>query len=158
MLDEYESFRRTIQSSPILRERWIQVTDKRIADAASVGVTIDREDCLRVDAIRAETISGDSEVGQAWLDQAQEVIPQFKESAERARLAEALAKKDADAMAAVAKMSPTERMKFARAIPGQPEQRPKELTSEEREAALREISTLRGSARLAAARKAGLAG
>lgn len=157
--DQYESYRRMIQSSQVLSERWVEVTNKRIAEAAAIGVSIDRDDCLRVDAIRSEAISGDAEVGAAWFDQAQKVLPQFKEAAERARLMEALAKQDEEAMEKVAKMNPSQRMAFARSTkaPESQEQRQSPLTTEQKAAALREVQHLRGAAKLAAARKAGLA-
>lgn len=160
MSTEYKDI---ISNSPELLARHHTITDRLAAKVREdFGVEISKEELSDLSSVRVTVLSGD-ETLLATFDAEIERHPGVTAAKKERALLQALSdKKDPAhdaAREAFDKLSPQAKITRARELDAAKpaaEKRP-ELTDAERKAALRDIKNLRGSAKIAAARKAGIA-
>ena len=157
-MQDTENFRALVASSDVLRERWLTITSKIIAECADkFGETLDRESLAALNSVRLATLTGDD---FDWRAEAQQQLPALKRAAEYAAIREKVQAEDAQAIAAeFDHLDPNARMAKARATCiGQKVEAPVVLSEQEKLDAATRINGLRLSPqqRMAEARKAGL--
>lgn len=162
-----DTFRASVAASPELQARWHMISEALINEARSKwGVDLTKEDLADSDnsALRLFVLTGEK-IGDPLKTMAQ-TLPSIKRAIESRELRDAITREDhtnhAAAMAEWDSLSPQAKMQKAREIeaaaPPKPKlEEPVEMTREEQVAALNRLSNLRGSARIAEARRLGLA-
>ena len=159
-----DSFRDLVSENPKLQATFHTFTDKIIAETkAKFGVDIDKNTLAEMHAVKVATLSGDESLGDTWKQELLNSNQAVQNAVKAQELAVAL--KDAnhknhDQVQKDGRKLPIHtRMAEARNLDAASNAKPKqkaELTDAERKKAIHEISTLRGGAKIAAARKYGL--
>jgi len=159
-----DSFRDIVANSPKLQANFHTLTDKIIAESkAEFGVVLEKNDLVDLHAVRVATLSGDERLGDTWRSELIATNIAVKKSVAARELGAALANVESPQHKKVQedwdRLSIHQRMARARELDAaKPKQAaPAPLTGADRAKAIRDIQTLRGGARISAARKAGLA-
>lgn len=164
MFDTDDTFRAQVAASPELQARWHTITDQLISEAREkLGVELEKQDLASLSAVKLFVYTGEM-IGDA-LEQCQKTLPAMKKAVELRELREAISREDhanhESALEALNSKSPAERMRLAResgaTLPGaESGDEPEPMAPNAKAAALARLSNLRGSARIAEARRLGL--
>lgn len=157
-MQDQENFRAIVADSDILRERWLTLSSKIIAECAdTLGETVDRESLMSLNSVRLAVLTGDD---FDWRAEAQQQLPALKRASELAEIKRRVEAEDAAAIAAeFDDLPPRERMTKAHSMGiGQKAGAPAQLSDEEKMDAATRINGMRlsGAQKIAEARKAGL--
>ena len=158
-----DSFRANVVASPVLLERWTAYTDQILAELAADGINVAKEDLAKLDSVRLYVLTG--EVIGDYREQARLALPEFARAAEARELREAIAREDharhAEALDQLDGMKPDEKIRHARSIgavagPRKGSATKRDMTPDEKAAALARIEKMPRSMRIGEARRLGL--
>lgn len=159
-----ETFRASVAASPELQARWHMISEALINEARSKwGVDLTKEDLADSDnsALRLFVLTGEK-IGDPLETMAQ-TLPAIKRAKEVRELRDAITREDHAqhdaAMAEWDSLSMHEKMRRAREIEAAKpvgNDEPEALSAEQKAAALKRLSTLRVSAKIAEARRLGM--
>jgi len=156
-------FKHLVSSSVQLQNRWGTITDQ-LADQiqSDFGVAVTKSQLAELECVRLAVLSGDTDL-LATFDVEVQRIPAVRTAVKSQELISALSNVEDPAhkqsQEEWKKLSIQQRMSRARELDAAKPKAaaPAPLTGADRAKAIRDIQTLRGGARIAAARKAGLA-
>jgi len=159
-----DSFRDIVANSPKLQANFHTFTAKVIAEAKlEFGVNLEKNDLVGLHAVRVVTLSGDESLGDTWRQELIATNDVVKRSLKAQELGAALSNVESPQHKKVQeewkKLSIQQRMSRARELDAAKPKAaaaPAPLTGAERAKAIRDMATLRGSERIALARKYGL--
>jgi len=158
-----ENFKNIVASSPELQARWHAITDKMAGKVrADFGVNLTKEEMADMASVRLAVLSGDESLLSTFDTEIQR-HPGVAKAAKERELVRILSDKDDPAHDHARtewdSLSPHEKIRRAREIDAaKPAPKPREkLSVEEQAQALKDVSKLRGSARIAEARRRGVA-
>lgn len=152
-----ENFLNLVASDPAMSARWDSVTESVIQIAAESGATITADDCLRIPSARLAAMSTEAVLDDTYLTRELAVLPQYKEAKRAQAMREEVAAGNEEALAALDRLSPSERMNWARqngAMLGVDRTDvPKKLSPEEERKLIERIADFSPSERMRIARK-----
>lgn len=162
MTDQNQSFRDQVAADPATKQRWISESTAILAEIKKEhGVDLDPERLMASTAIKLRVLAG---ADLPWRKEI-EALPEIARAIENKRLMKALSDQKDErhdaAMESIYGLKPEDRMSAARSMRGTAEHirgssTKRELSYEEKEAALKEIKRLPRHMQLAKARALGL--
>ncbi len=164
-MNNTDSFRANVAASPELQARWHTITEALISEARDKwGVELTKEDLADSNnsSLRLFVLTGEK-IGDP-LEQMQQTLPALKKAQEVRELRDAITREDHAehdaAMQELEALAPAARMAKAREMganfDGAVNEEPASMNAEQKAAALKRLATLRGSAKIAEARRLGL--
>jgi len=158
-----EDFKSIVATSPELQVRWHAMTDRLAAKVREdFGVEVSMEELAELASVRLAVLSGDEDL-LATFDAEIQRHPGVAQAVQEREFVCILADKKNPAHDHAReewnRLSPHEKMRRARQIESAKPKtaQPKALSVEERAAAIKDVSQLRGGARIAEARRRGVA-
>jgi hypothetical protein len=103
--------------NPVLQARWEAVAQTVIAHAATLGVTLTKNDVERIPAAKIAVLSDVPLEASDSYQRELEQLPQFAVAKERQEVAERLATNDQTELDKMNAMRPSERMAYYRNLP-----------------------------------------
>ena len=164
-MNNTQTFRALLETDHKLNAVFQEVAAQYIQEAHDAGIRVTLDDLMELSAVRLHAMTGQA-VGD-WKAEAHAQLPAFKRAAQEREAFQAImdtqAERHEEELAKVNAMKPEDRISTARAMGAtsammKGSQTKRDLTPEETAAAVRQIenSGVRGSARIAEARRLGL--